>query len=133
MPAIFILLFLTQAVFAKGIEGTNWKVKSYKIIGEESAWSPEDAEGVAGKSVSFLKGKFKFNGETCPLRITSSTDDYRWTVGETNPCTGEKLRGPVYLMTYENCEARFPSQIALPKPDQAIAFGGGISICLEKK
>lgn len=133
MRALLVLLFLSPFVHARGIEGTNWKVKSYKIIGEESAWSPEDAEGVAGKSVSFQKNKFKFGGTSCPLRITSSTDDYRWTVGETNPCTGEKLKGPVYLMTYENCDARFPSQIALPKPNQAIAFGGGISICLEKK
>lgn len=129
---IAVLLFPTFA-FAKGIEGTNWKVKSYKIIGDESTWSTEEAEAVAGKSVSITKNQFKIGGTACKLKITSAVDDRRWTVGETNPCTGDKLKGNVYMMDYENCEARFPAQVAMPNEKQAVAFGDGISICLEKR
>lgn len=133
MRAILLMIIFSPSVYAKGIEGTNWKVKSYKIVGEESTWSKEEAEVLAGKSVTFAKSQFKLGANSCKLKITSAVDDHRWTVGETNPCTGDNLRGNVYMMDYENCQARFPAQVAMPSPTQAVAFGDGISICLEKK
>jgi hypothetical protein len=119
--------------FARGLDGTKWKVKLHKLTGEEPAWTDEEAAAVTGKTVSFSKDKFKIGETSCKLKITPQQDGKRWTAGETNPCTGdEKLRGMVYALSYENCPARFPGTIALSEK-QAVAFGDGVSFCLEKK
>lgn len=132
MRFVIALFFVSPFVSAKGLDGSSWKVKSFKLIGEEPSWTDEEAEAVKGQSVSFTKSKFKMGGQSCKIKITSATDDRRWTTGEINPCTDEKLRGNVYIVSYEDCDARFPGQIALPEPGQAVAFGDGVSFCLGK-
>jgi|GEM_PF-5285511 len=133
MRTILILFFVCGPVFAKGLDG-KWKVKSYKISGEEPAWTSADAEEVSGKTVSFSKDKMKLGEASCKMKVTPMQEGRRWTAGETNPCSGDPLKGMmVYSLSYEECSARFPGFVAMVEGGKAVAFGEGVSFCLEKK
>ena len=133
MRALLLIVFI-QACFshAKGLEGTQWKVRSHKIFGDDPSWTNDEAEAVTGKTVSFGKGQFKIGKASCKMKITPQQDGRNWTAGEKDPCDGENLKGRVYSLTLDNCEARFPGTVALTEK-HAVAFGAGVSFCLEKK
>lgn len=132
MRALLLILCIPTFVYAKGLEGTQWKVRSHKIVGDDPSWTNEEAEGVTGKTVSFRNGQFKMGKVSCKMKITPQQDARNWTAGEKDPCDGEDLKGRVYSLTLDNCDARFPGTVALTDK-HAVAFGAGVSFCLEKK
>ncbi len=128
---LVIFLFSSLPVFAKGLEG-SWKVKTHKLVGEEPAWTKAEAGQLTGKTIIFSKDKIKIDGTSCKMTSTPQRDGRNWTAGETNPCNGEELSGRVYALSYDNCPQRFPGLVALTEK-QIVAFGEGVSFCLEKK
>lgn len=129
---LVFIVFCWSGAMAKGLEGSTWRVKSHKLVGEEPSWTNEEAESVTGKTVSFGKGSFKMGATTCKLKATPQQDGRSWTAGEKDPCDGESLKGRVYSLSLDDCGARFPGFIVLTEK-HAVAFGSGVSFCLEKK